>query len=359
MGAWLWEKAQHGVTQIEDGLRDATQNELWLAKNAPARLPLDPNAKAWYPQFRREDNTLIALGLTNPDSAPALDLQLKNMQNSVAVVDIALHGKNDVRSYRQTRFYRQDATGWLRTAPDANQWGPPHRLESSYFVFDFRQEDAQVVAATAPKVDALYVTLRNNLGLAGDSTTAKQRIEVSATALRGDSFSHLDTEKPWRVPSPSLYLAPLSLTSSDLLLQSLAFPLIARVQRQTSDRYHFRPPWGPILGALRLWQLWNSSLPLSTWRQAIIHWRYVELPGARYGQSPVLPDDYADLCAMHALWMVSPVQIDIPLPCNEPANALAPAIPLLLPNGSRPPATLPAIIAAGTGQAPIVQSGGD
>jgi hypothetical protein len=67
-------------------------------------------------------------------------------------------------AYRQTRFYRNTDEGWLRIQPDDELWGAPRRLESSHFIWSFRQNDAQVIAAVAPQIDALYAELQRNFG---------------------------------------------------------------------------------------------------------------------------------------------------------------------------------------------------
>jgi hypothetical protein len=101
----------------------------------------------------------------------------------------------------------------------------------------------------------------------------------------------------------------------ELLAQSLALPLIDHLLGQTVQRYAIGTDKTPLLDGWRLWQLWDADLPLSTWRRDIVHWVYVELPASGPGQPARLPEQYTALCAMHALWVIRPAQIQIPLLC--------------------------------------------
>ena len=86
---------------------------------------------------------------------------------------------------------------------------------------------------------------------------------------------------------------------------------------QASERYQLDSSWQPLLHGLRLWQLWDLDLPLAVWREDLVQWIYRDLPDAYVSERVVLPHQYAALCSAHALWMSSPLQIDIPLLCNE------------------------------------------
>ncbi|HMN31143.1 MAG TPA: hypothetical protein PKE45_23525, partial [Caldilineaceae bacterium] len=101
----------------------------------------------------------------------------------------------------------------------------------------------------------------------------------------------------------------------ELLARSLALPLIDHLLGQAVERYGIGTDKSPLLDGWRLWQLWDSGLPLSTWRHDIVHWVYVELPASAPGQPVRLPQAYTALCAMHEVWMIRPAQIQIPLLC--------------------------------------------
>src|SRR5262249_28271722 len=116
---------------------------------------------------------------------------------------------------------------------------------------------------------------------------------------------------------PAVYLAPVELTDAELLVQSIALPLLDQVLAQTRERYRIDSAWRPLLDGLRLWQAWDLDLPLAAWREEVVQWLYIDMPASSPGQSFVLPDRYSDLCAAHKLWLPSPLGLDIPLFCNE------------------------------------------
>jgi hypothetical protein len=70
------------------------------------------------------------------------------------------------------------------------------------------------------------------------------------------------------------------------------------------------------LAGIQLWQLWQSDLPLSKWRAELVTWVYhdLTLDGPRgNGDQVRLPLHFEELCSQHTLWMVTPVEIGIPL----------------------------------------------
>jgi hypothetical protein len=142
-------------------------------------------------------------------------------------------------------------------------------------------------------------------------------IEVSVTEPPGHMLPWVPRPEGLRVPSPALYLAPVELTDAALLAQSVVLPLIEHVLAQASEQYQIDSAWQPMLGGLRLWQLWDLDLPLTTWRKDVVQWLYVDSPRAPAARQVVLPDRYEALCAGHILWLPSPVQLGIPLLCTE------------------------------------------
>lgn len=119
------------------------------------------------------------------------------------------------------------------------------------------------------------------------------------------------------VASPALYWAPMTVTDAELLLQSLAIPLLNTVMAQAREHHRLPSSWTSLLAGLRLWQLWDLDLPLSNWRKEILNWLYHELPRSAREQSVMLPARYAELCAAHTLWLPAPIQIGVPLVCTE------------------------------------------
>jgi hypothetical protein len=102
-----------------------------------------------------------------------------------AIAHVVTTAKNGAVAYRQTRFYRRTATGWVQTAPDAALWGPARSLEPPFFIYHFRQNDAQAVEVILPQMEALYRVLRRNFGLPLIPDSEKLVIKVSVTQPRG------------------------------------------------------------------------------------------------------------------------------------------------------------------------------
>jgi hypothetical protein len=229
----------------------------------------------------------------------------------------------------------------VRTAPDAELWGAPHRLETRFFVFYFRQHDAPAVKSVAQQVDALYARMRGNLGLAALPLTEKAQLMIDPMQPPGEIESYLRYQRRLVVPSPALYLAPVELTDEEILTQGLTLALLESLLREANYVYNMHEAWQPLLGGWRLWQLWDANLSLGHWRTEVVKWLFVDLRmGAAHYHSTALPDHYSQLCAIHALWMVQPMEIGIPTWCQRMWNGHWYAPPGLLQN---PPVTLAAL----------------
>src|SRR5262249_49759026 len=156
--------------------------------------------------------------------------------------------------------------------------------------------------AVSPQLDALYTTLCRHFGLPSTPEAAKLVVDVSLTQnpgsalLQPHNYERFVMGDRLVVASPALYWAPLDLTDEQLLAQALALPLVEQVLGQAREGYAIRTPWQPLLSGLELWQVWHLALPLSTWREAVVQWLYVDLPNASPGQAFVLPAHYAELC---------------------------------------------------------------
>jgi hypothetical protein len=228
------------------------------------------------------------------------------------------------QAYRQTWFYRRTSVGWLRTERNADLWGPQRSHDTRFVTFHYRQQDAPAVLAVGPQVNHLYTTLRRNLGLPLTPWAEKLMIDVSVTQSPGaarfqpQSYQRFVPHDRLVVASPAVYLAPVELTDADLLAQSIVLPLIEQVLAQARELHAIGSVWLPLLDGLRLWQVWDLDLPLAAWREDIVQWLYVDLPALEPGQSYVLPERYAALCAAHKLWLPDPFQLNIPLLCGRP-----------------------------------------
>jgi hypothetical protein len=298
IAGWTWHIAQEGVAQIEADLQDSVELDRWTTTKPPGQ----------------EINQLSALAEIGAAYTGTQTVHLLALTSEIAIVQLVTQPEADQPSLRQTRFYRQTAEGWQHTAPDDELWGSPHSLESAYFIFHFRQNDAQVVAAVAPQMDAVYTEIQRNLGLTSDAE--KLLIDVTVEHATGATPIPQWPREPLVVSSPALYLAPVALSDSDLLAQSIALPLIDYMGGRAIEDHVIPSGWQPLLLSLRLWQLWDLDMPLAHWRYDAVRALYTETPTEGPGQQPTLPESYSELCAMHRLWLLSPMMVGIPLECR-------------------------------------------
>jgi hypothetical protein len=299
-------------------LSEATlvQSKLYSFVPDAIRNPSGPGR--WLQHSRETDNVRAAIQSSERTDARDITVETVEVQEDQAVARIVITTTAGRPAYRQTRFYRYMDARWIRTNPDAALWGPEHRLETPAFVYHFRQHDAPVVIAVAPQVEALFTSLRQNVGLPLTLNTEKLIIEVRVTQPPGQATPGSASLEHIQVPSPAVYLAPVELTDAELLLQSIALPLLKQVAAQASKQYAIGAAWQPLLRGLSLWTVWDLDLPLATWRRDIVKWIYVSMPGIDSAESSMLPEHYAALCRVHKLWVTSPMELVIPLLCARP-----------------------------------------
>ncbi|HEX9802404.1 MAG TPA: hypothetical protein VGB35_04060 [Gammaproteobacteria bacterium] len=318
-GGWLWLQAQTGIAQIDAELRRAAEAELWVAMQNEAEragtIWTAPSAATWQGQFGRDDRALAALEAVAPDTR--LAVSLAEIHGDRAVAQVTAPASGSATAYRQTRFYRRTAEGWLHTAPDAEWWGVPDYLESTFFVFEFRKKDANVVAEVAVQADAMYGRMRSDFGLALAPETGKPVVQVSPTELPGAALLRSGSSGRYVIPSPALYLAPATVSDAELVLQSLALLLSEAVVEEAVTRHGLFWVRAEMLSGLRLWALWQLDLPLAAWREEVVRWRVGGVQAGNSGEAALLPGRCPELCALHGLWLPSPALVSIPLTCTE------------------------------------------
>lgn len=313
IGGWYWYTTQAEFQEAQTALIAAVQQEALVAPSAsPAATPV-----ARLEPLQAEHALLVVVKpkLSGAQFAPTV--RVLKLQGDQAVVMVLTPAVAHTPAHRQTQFYRRTDVGWQRTAPDATLWGPPQELETTFFRWHYRQNDAPVVAAVAPQLEVIYATLRRNFGLAQAPQPSTLTIEVSVTQPTGAVSPWFGAAEAYVVASPALYQAPIDVTDAELLLQSLALPLANMVMDQARAHHQLPSSWQPLLDGLRLWQQWDLDLPLSNWRQEVVSWLYRELTRADVGQRVVLPAHYTELCATHTLWLPSPLLFGIPLACGD------------------------------------------
>lgn len=358
------------LVSVSDWRRDATPSSLpateateaeliatiqqELAALAPGPDPLglrpigDEREANRRPQSTEAGDRLPPTGQTIDPAGPLkVALHVLAAQGDQAVARVVTYTDHGTPLYRQTRFYRRMGERWLPAEADAALWGPERRLETPSFVFHFRQQDAAVVMAVAAPIERLYTTMRRNVGLPITPNPEPLIIDVLVTETPGHAALWFGASKRIIVPSPAVYWAPVELTDAELLIQSIALPLLDDVIGKAAAYYGLGSGRQPMLRGVRLWQIWDLDLPLAVWRTAVVSWLYRKLPVDGAHQDALLPDRYQEICATHQIWMLSPLQIDIPLSCidgkleyrhfslpgvREPLTHLNQIVMLALPN---------------------------
>jgi hypothetical protein len=329
-GGWGWRPGTATLPPPTAGVTATAQAELTLSAQHDGDLAAgslaDQNDITWWLQNSRSVNSLkAAVQSADAKSRQAIELQKVEFQGDQVVARVVMYTDHGEPAYRQTRFYQRIGPDWRQMTPDAALWGPARSLETPSLLYHFHQNDAQAVIAVTPHIEELYTTLRRNFGLPSTQLVGqpfaligeKWVIRVSVTQPPGSAMPWYDIYDPIRVPSPAVYLAPVELTDADLLAQSIFLLLLKQVIVEARERNAIGAHWQPILDGLRLWHVWETDLPLSGWREHIIPWIYLDLPGAPPEQPFMLPEQYAEICASHTLWMAMPVQLGIPLFCAE------------------------------------------
>ena len=71
--------------------------------------------------------------------------------------------------------------------------------------------------------------------------------------------------------------------------------------------------WQPLLDGVLLWRLWSLDLPLAVWRKPVVQWALADSAET----TPIEPQFRLELCALHRLWMISPLELNIPIVCGQ------------------------------------------
>lgn len=323
-GAGAWGGRAIEAEPLAEEAHATAGRELPVVAQRDGRLTIskatgEDGADWWHQLAREYDGLLAATQTAAPDEH--LDAALRNVEfhGDQALATVVMYRGDGSPAYRQTRFYQRTSTRWQGIAPDASLWGPERSLETPSFIFHFRQRDAAAVIAVAPQVETLYQTMRHNFGLPLSPPAEKLVIEVSVTQTPGHSSSWFGAASPMVVTSPARYRAPVGLADAELLAQAIILPLLEHVIAKAARHHAISPARSLLLRGLRLWQVWELGLPLSAWRDDITQWVYRDRPT----HTPQLPGRYSELCAAHQLWLPSPMQIYIPLWCDDPAREAA------------------------------------
>ena len=304
----LWWRAHAGLAAVETALETAVVNELWRDR------ALHSSATTAEVSVLNTLETAANLGET------VTQVEIRNLGRDWAVVEVTLQPAAAGPTFRQTRLYQEGECGWVRTEIVAARWGEPREFESEHFVFQYRLLDEDAVMQAAPKLDALYLEVQQSklVQLPTDAKTgAKPTILVDPAMRPGIIFPDNDRRADMVVASPAAALVPSDLADGDVLLQSLVMEAYERLDPivkvdRTSTTLVYR-----LRNGHRLWLIWKYELPLAIWREPLARWVFAT-PEAEMSLEIVdFPAFAKDVCAYHAVWMVSPIEVGVPIHCRQ------------------------------------------
>ncbi|MCL4833772.1 MAG: hypothetical protein KJZ86_15115 [Caldilineaceae bacterium] len=265
-GLLLWQRAQSGLADMEREIEKAARLEANAQSQHNSRLAaalLDPGAD---PEWRQR----IVEHLMADDSAPPVPV-VGEMEwvDGVALVHLSSTDPDLPLPSRSLRFYRESAGGWLRTSPVASFWGAAENWEGQHFSFRFQARDRAAVLSAGPQVEAVYLALRQDLGL---PILPTRRVVVVRPDDRPAEFDFPTGEL--RHPSPQLLELPAGISDESALFRSLTLYLINELVRESFDRYAYGQVWmwsNLTESGLRNWLQLQSGL-LAIDRRLLLPW---------------------------------------------------------------------------------------
>ena len=344
--AYAYHEAMQGIRALEQDVQSAVEVDEWIQQNRPKLLAdtrVDDEPLSYWTWSVEQEQRLVDTEKGGRGPTPDLHIQDMRFSYGTAVAELtlarpALDG-GTAEVYRQTRFYRETDNGWLRTRPDPMLWGQPESMETHHLIWRYRQRDQAAVAEIADQMDALYVALQQDYGLAQPLQEDRLVIDVQVDYVPGEMSSYFlpsqsDALAPHGsahgmpsqsspmlshlidVPSPSTYLAAATLTDAEILAQTVALALLKAVWEQAVVQHGIGQTW-PVGAGVRLWQIWDMDLSFSQWREDIVQWVYADAVSTAGDAEITLPARYHELCAAFTLRMIEPSLIGIPLYCDH------------------------------------------
>lgn len=254
-GLLLWQRAQSGLAEMQREIEEAALREVDAQRQGNPRLAaalLDPAADA---EWRER---LVAQLMADSSAPPVPVVEEMEWVDGVALVRLSITDPDLPQPSRSARFYRESAGGWLRTPPVASFWGAAESWEGVHFTFRFQTRDRAAVLSAGPRVEAVYLQLRRDLGL---PLLPTPRVVVVRPDDRPVEFDFLSGEL--RHPSPQLLELPAGIGDEDALFRSLILYLINELVRESFDRYAYGQAWmwsNLTESGLRNWLQWESGV---------------------------------------------------------------------------------------------------
>lgn len=230
--------------------QEAAQSE--SEGDAAAPLATDLRTTALALQARALTATLREAGVGLVRVEPLGELTLAEV-----VLQQPRLGWRQVSPYRETRFYRETATGWRQATPERAFWGPRLYRETAHLRFEYFARDTESVAPLIAEMEALYVVIHTRLGLPLPSTAQKLTIEIIPSRLAGRGIYHdrLQVSSPFMAQVPSEFSATTFLAHqmvSGLLTSAISGSATGRTMGVVGEEpFAFR--WRTMRRGLRSW----------------------------------------------------------------------------------------------------------
>jgi hypothetical protein len=165
--------------------------------------------------------------------------------------------------YRETRFYQQGESDWVRTLPQDDFWGDPRAVQSGRLHFDYREADASAVEAIAPQMERVYLKLHRALGV--EPATEMMTIAIVPDLPQWGALSAEYVE----ITSPTLSKIPVALSDADYLAHQVAsqFTALAFERAVAGHPNLHLSRWQRMTWALRGWLRTDALGQRTPWHQ--------------------------------------------------------------------------------------------
>lgn len=122
-GDWWWRTTLAVSQQREADWRATAAHEVAAVAESETRLTATSGADqsgldGWYRRGRGQNGLSAAVQTANPTAHPNVDIDVSQLQEDGSLARVVVTARNGEVTKRQTRFYRQTATGWELTTPD-------------------------------------------------------------------------------------------------------------------------------------------------------------------------------------------------------------------------------------------------
>ena len=151
--------------------------------------------------------------------------------------------------YREIRFYRESAEGWLRTIPADSYWGAPLVAESEHLRFEYRAADAATIEPQVARLQTIYLELCDLVGL-DPATPHKWTFVLEPDRADGRTGYYYVYE----YTSPALSEVPDTLTDQEFVAQMMVSTMASRaVYGVSPTRRNFLHRWEMVVWSLYGW----------------------------------------------------------------------------------------------------------